>query len=157
MLAAVVFTIVGVAIALLKFDRRALFGHYPLGLVVFAIVCFQPLPALICRPEHGQPRRKYFNWVHWLGGGLALGLGAVNVILGTLNYSTLWDNCVAPSFIFLAAAGIGFVVVLGIVLEVVRCQQAKPEAHVDAMTSHVEVGEITGDETQIEAKQDKAA
>eukprot|EP00656_Telonema_subtile_P010212 TRINITY_DN14892_c0_g1_i3.p1 TRINITY_DN14892_c0_g1~~TRINITY_DN14892_c0_g1_i3.p1 ORF type:complete len:286 (-),score=65.55 TRINITY_DN14892_c0_g1_i3:62-919(-) len=120
---AVCFTVTGVLIALIGFDQRALFGHYPIGVVVFIVVAIQPFPALFCRPDHGQPKRKYFNWVHWLGGGLALTLGAINVILGTMNYRTLWNNCIAPTFIGCAAASIGFVAVLGIVCEVLRRRQ----------------------------------
>eukprot|EP00657_Telonema_sp_P-1_P002686 TRINITY_DN16207_c0_g1_i1.p1 TRINITY_DN16207_c0_g1~~TRINITY_DN16207_c0_g1_i1.p1 ORF type:complete len:162 (+),score=51.16 TRINITY_DN16207_c0_g1_i1:1-486(+) len=117
---AVVFTITGVSIALAGFDHRALYGHGIIGVVVFIAALVQPLPALFCRPDHGQPKRKYFNRVHWSFGSLALVLGAVNVLLGTFNYMTLWDNCTAPVFIGCAAAGIGGVVVLGVVLEALR-------------------------------------
>lgn len=138
MLTSVVFTITGVLIALIGFDRRALLGHFPIGVVVFCVVVFQPIPALFCRPEHGEPRRKYFNWIHWAGGGIALSLGAVNVILGTMNYKTLWSNCIAPSFIGCAAAGIGFCVVVFVVTEILRRRQ-EGGAHVEQHDSGAEM------------------
>lgn len=115
---AVVCTIIGGAIAAAEFDRRALFGHGALGLVVIITAIWQPFPAFFCRPVHGHPKRLLFNRVHRTGGVICLVGGGINVILGTFNYSTLWDPCIAPIFSGLAFSLIGVFIALAIGLEV---------------------------------------
>lgn len=117
MLSAVICTIIGVSIAFADFDWRSIGAHGPIGIIVFILAIWQPLPAILCRPSHESPRRIWFNRVHRTGGALALLLGALNVILGTMNYRTLWDNCIAPIFMGIAFALIGILALSAIILE----------------------------------------
>jgi len=49
-----------------------------------------------------------------------LGMGAANVVTGTLNYQIFWNNCTAEVFIYTAVGAIAFFVLAAIVLEIVR-------------------------------------
>jgi hypothetical protein len=61
---------------------------------VFVLAIAQPIEGFFFRPAHDSPKRKYFNIIHhYTGGFLAVGLGMLNVVLGCLNYNTLWNNC----------------------------------------------------------------
>jgi len=117
MLTAVLLTLIGGIIALGGFDRRAVFGHFPIGLIVIVLAFWQPLPAIFCRPEHDSPRRKYFNWVHGIGGRVCIFLGVVNVFLGCFNFQTLWDNCTSMGWWIPAALGVLTAIVLAILME----------------------------------------
>ena len=117
MLTAVLFTIVGVGIALHSFDHRAVYGHLQIGVLVLCLAIWQPLPALFCRPAHGNKRRPAFNRVHRWGGFLCLILGGLNTFLGFLNYKTLWDNCNAPNFLVAVLVGLFGCLICGMGLE----------------------------------------
>mmetsp|Transcript_55492 Transcript_55492/g.132287 ORF Transcript_55492/g.132287 Transcript_55492/m.132287 type:complete len:368 (-) Transcript_55492:253-1356(-) len=117
MLTAVTLTLVGGILALGAFDRRAVAGHFPIGLVVMILAIWQPLPAIFCRPEHDSPNRKYFNWVHVGGGRLCIFLGVVNVFLGAYNFRTLWDNCTAMGWFIAASLAIVAAIVTAVVME----------------------------------------
>uniref|UniRef100_A0A7S1ATV7 Cytochrome b561 domain-containing protein n=1 Tax=Noctiluca scintillans TaxID=2966 RepID=A0A7S1ATV7_NOCSC len=129
MLAVVLLTIIAVSIAVAGFDRRALYGHLPVGFAVVAVAFIQPFPALFCRPDKESPKRVYFNWFHRAGGAFCLFFGAVNVVLGAMNYRVLWDPCRASIIIGFALGGVSLSICLGVVLEVYRCQAIKQQDH----------------------------
>eukprot|EP00927_Polykrikos_kofoidii_P051740 TRINITY_DN45531_c0_g1_i1.p1 TRINITY_DN45531_c0_g1~~TRINITY_DN45531_c0_g1_i1.p1 ORF type:complete len:371 (+),score=25.15 TRINITY_DN45531_c0_g1_i1:76-1188(+) len=117
MLTAVLLTIIGASIALARFHKRAVSGHLPIGIAVLILSVWQPLPAVLCRPDHVSPRRKYFNWVHRGGGVVCLVGGAINVFLGVENFELLWDRCQAPHWFGVATACLAGCFVGGILLE----------------------------------------
>lgn len=91
MLSAVVLTVAGVILGLDKFPGRHRHNHKEIGLAVFALAIYQPLPGIFCRPnpETHPLARRVFNVVHKLG-ALTLGvLAIVNIYFGTLNFEEL--------------------------------------------------------------------
>eukprot|EP00656_Telonema_subtile_P057359 TRINITY_DN9409_c0_g1_i3.p1 TRINITY_DN9409_c0_g1~~TRINITY_DN9409_c0_g1_i3.p1 ORF type:complete len:222 (+),score=70.52 TRINITY_DN9409_c0_g1_i3:94-759(+) len=148
---AVLFTFIGVMIALIGFDRRATDEHISLGVSVFAIAVFQPVPALFCRPEHDSPKRIYFKILHIVGGVTACVLGIVNVWLGIDNFKTLWNKCEGPSFTIAMFALLGVVAVLAVVLEVLKCCKGSPQPE----TVPAPETEMESDPEQAARKEDK--
>ena len=117
MLLAVLLTCIAVGIALGRFDSRAQYGHGTIGVIVLLLALWQPLPALLCRPDHGSPRRSLFNRVHRTGAGALLLLAVVNVFLGIRNFDLLWDQCTVPVFVGFAGAGLGLWLLVSLGLE----------------------------------------
>eukprot|EP00294_Goniomonas_avonlea_P001002 CAMPEP_0114546554 /NCGR_PEP_ID=MMETSP0114-20121206/3994_1 /TAXON_ID=31324 /ORGANISM="Goniomonas sp, Strain m" /LENGTH=559 /DNA_ID=CAMNT_0001731053 /DNA_START=8 /DNA_END=1687 /DNA_ORIENTATION=+ len=96
------------------------FAHGAIGIVIMILGISQPIGAIF-RPHPEQPNRKYFNWIHWTAGRLALVLALCNIPLGMLLIMAptgLWAFWIALEAAF---------VLLYVVFEI-RKRRAPPKA-----------------------------
>ena len=113
--------VAGLIVALVKFRPLSVADsgstearHAILGLVVMALGVLQPFGALL-RPHKGDPKRRYFNWIHGVAGRIAMTIGLVNILIGAFLVDKYSVGGAMP-LIIVAAVWIALVVLVSLIL-----------------------------------------